>query len=683
MGGIARNTRTAFLGALLAVAFCAAGAPAEQVFSQDEIDYAVHGPHAGPSLVLVMTDGTTRTLAPTADAYTWGSIHADENRGDYTLLTVQYNASSPYYQKFSFLQFDLSDVTGTLSSAKLEIYCSYANQTGTLENTICEIIDDSWSEYGVTYNNQPALGTELETFAPVNKAWHELTVTSAANSALQGDGILSLGIKANIPNGTNYYSRERDLTDFRLTSWPVRFNGRAMFSLAIMAFLDDDTESSYHVKAVDRLLAHIRNFLTTSGGPDCNGRLENLKQSVVPLTLAIARHTSAVWNGLTATEQSKCDLLMKAYAIMAHYQYCDGNNWIGPMNFDGPQKKTYNPNHVEGNVDGLIAARLYFDDYHTSGGAWYLNEEVFKPFDYHDFVDDLYDAGFLNIVNCWHTTTASVANYDTCTYHTNGVCCAAQKLLMEGDGQGSTLTDPNGGTGIGVRQEFVYSGDTTHTGTDAIPLQDAYGVWKKLALRMYYWDCTNAEFDSIAYIRDPDSPTPMQGRTGMCYEFRSGDADGVRSCPNYVYLGWDNNMMSRAMLELLGYWPGTGETDRICDLMNTGTIDFFHKVETGYHAYKLGAAKDFDIDDFIPQGYLYMKALWTRLLAPESPASDLEIAHVVTEADAFVYGGAPTSNYGTSTDILLKGSPNIAYHRIGYAPHSASMWASRSSRAPY
>jgi hypothetical protein len=114
---------------------------------------------------------TTVTITPTADAYTT-SLSGSTNFGTATSLLT---GTSTYR---SYMKFDLSGVTGTITSAKLRLF----NQNSYSSNpwVAQRVTSNTWTETGITHNNRP-LGSGAFSTAPssaTSGAYSESTVTS-------------------------------------------------------------------------------------------------------------------------------------------------------------------------------------------------------------------------------------------------------------------------------------------------------------------------------------------------------------------------------------------------------------------------------------------------------------------------------------------------------------------------
>lgn len=151
-------------------------------------------------------------LSDVADAFTRGGTYADDNFGTNSYLAVE-NSSSSYTRK-SYFMFNLSSVSRAISRAT--IYLVPVTDVGININAAYIITNNSWTQTGITWNNAPAFSsTELASWglSPSSVGLPILfDVTSAAISAQNSDGLLSIGIDA--PNLSDYvaYGSQRSST---------------------------------------------------------------------------------------------------------------------------------------------------------------------------------------------------------------------------------------------------------------------------------------------------------------------------------------------------------------------------------------------------------------------------------------------------------------------------------------
>lgn len=106
------------------------------------------------------------------------------------------------------MKFNVDGVgTKQVVSAKLRLYCVDSSPTG---GSFRKVLNNSWSEGTVTWNNAPQHETAvLASLGRVRRGnWYEVDVTSL----ITGDGTFSLKVVPDSTDGADYASRERDLT---------------------------------------------------------------------------------------------------------------------------------------------------------------------------------------------------------------------------------------------------------------------------------------------------------------------------------------------------------------------------------------------------------------------------------------------------------------------------------------
>jgi hypothetical protein len=110
----------------------------------------------GTATVTVASHATF-TLNPIADSYVRDGSSASSNFGTATTLLVK-DTSSAGNNRRSFLKFDISSVGATIANAKLRLFGNHA--TGTTTDSAFAVANTTWTETGITWNNQPALGAK-------------------------------------------------------------------------------------------------------------------------------------------------------------------------------------------------------------------------------------------------------------------------------------------------------------------------------------------------------------------------------------------------------------------------------------------------------------------------------------------------------------------------------------------
>ncbi|WP_127127740.1 cellulase family glycosylhydrolase [Pseudoflavitalea rhizosphaerae] len=119
--------------------------------------------------------GGTFTLTPEADAYVRDGTNAAITYGttDPTLLITKVAPSGQLNNaRESYLRFDLSSVSGNVSSATLRVYGKVDLTTvPSVPIGIYAVANITWSESALTWNNKPASGAGLDTNTVTNTAY--------------------------------------------------------------------------------------------------------------------------------------------------------------------------------------------------------------------------------------------------------------------------------------------------------------------------------------------------------------------------------------------------------------------------------------------------------------------------------------------------------------------------------
>ncbi|MEV0807786.1 DNRLRE domain-containing protein [Micromonospora sp. NPDC050200] len=147
----------------------------------------------------------TSTFTPVADTYV-NNGSASTNYGTSTQLGVD---NSPV--KRMFLRFSVSGLTEPVTGAKLRIHTDdVVGAESPSGGTFKAMTNTTWSETGVTWNNQPAIdGVTLATLGSVARnAWYEVDVTKLVT----GNGTFSIGVTSSNNDGADYDSREGGAT---------------------------------------------------------------------------------------------------------------------------------------------------------------------------------------------------------------------------------------------------------------------------------------------------------------------------------------------------------------------------------------------------------------------------------------------------------------------------------------
>ena len=143
-----------------------------------------------------VTAGAYTKLTPTADAYVRDGSYATTNYGSTTDLDVKNTGTGTGYNRRSFLKFDLSGLAATPRRAMLWVRGATSDSAGTQATvTGYAVSSDSWTETGLTWNTQPALGSPLSSGSIGSaKDWIPIDVTSHIRTQYAGDGTATVAL---------------------------------------------------------------------------------------------------------------------------------------------------------------------------------------------------------------------------------------------------------------------------------------------------------------------------------------------------------------------------------------------------------------------------------------------------------------------------------------------------------
>ena len=143
----------------------------------------------------------TSAFRPVADAYV-ESANPTSSYGASSQVVVD---GSP--ARRAFFRFTVSGLSGTVTSAKLRLHVRNISHGGsTSGGTLRSMSSTTWSEAGVTWNNQPTIdGATLGSLGPVSgNLWYEINVTSAVTR----NGTFAFGFTSTSGDGAYYDARE-------------------------------------------------------------------------------------------------------------------------------------------------------------------------------------------------------------------------------------------------------------------------------------------------------------------------------------------------------------------------------------------------------------------------------------------------------------------------------------------
>lgn len=158
----------------------------------------------------------TVTIPASEDSYVMEG-QPDRNSGTYYRMYVGWEQTSTYLSERIFAKFDLSGIPSgaVIDSADLRMNAKYSSSNGsypytpkTLSLDAKEVSDDSWKEVdwtgsdNLTWNNQPAMGSILDTVVSQAAGWWTWDVTSYIASEAAGDGTASIGVMSDLAEST-------------------------------------------------------------------------------------------------------------------------------------------------------------------------------------------------------------------------------------------------------------------------------------------------------------------------------------------------------------------------------------------------------------------------------------------------------------------------------------------------
>jgi hypothetical protein len=156
------------------------------------------------------------TLTPTADIYVRDGSTAGQNFGTAAPLAAKTNPQAGLNRRI-FMKFDISSLT-SVSSAKLRLFGNFTAASGTSLVVLHREDIDSWTETGLTWNNQPAVGVNQPAVGPA-------VVTSLLTLLRSWEWDLTAFVQNQIATGQHTMSLvlQNDIT----TSDSVNFNSRS------------------------------------------------------------------------------------------------------------------------------------------------------------------------------------------------------------------------------------------------------------------------------------------------------------------------------------------------------------------------------------------------------------------------------------------------------------------------
>ncbi len=351
------------------------------------------------------------------------------------------------------------------------------------------------------------------------------------------------------------------LLDYTESGRRQRTRSYALAYLANVAHYHPDHVTVDNKTVVEHVLKHVRFMISGSiertdpdrtPEPPCTGGTGSLGWNVsgTAQAFAVIRHTPAIWNELTTTEQDKVRWIVKAMAVAAQWTHHDGNDARITIDGESGFKKWHNPNHQAGYLSVAIGAAAFF----LADGT--TLDEVLASFNYDSWIAKFEEYRLLHTKTTW-TVWPEVKEY----------------MMNGGTLPGDAIT----GVGEnGVRAPFTRVG---------LSMNDPVNGWAILADLIFHWEAQSRIANR--HSDDPerqfrcreDAISSVEGRYGMMYEFIAGDGSGMRSSLLYSQVTWRIFSLIQATIITCGYMPDNEMARDINRRYYVGTRDIFFKGE--------------------------------------------------------------------------------------------------------
>lgn len=384
----------------------------------------------------------------------------------------------------------------------------------------------------------------------------------------------------------------KDVVDAAIAAPLIRFNraqpggaytngawfGGASVALALASFSGDTSADA-------RLLEQMRYSITGGNEPCANGGYPAQHERHATGMFAIARLTPRVWNQLSAAEQAKVDLVMKATLVGSAFTTSDNNPFIKAntqqysLDGDANLNRGWNPNYREGMIGGVLVGMVYF------GGAA-ATHAVLDGYDHAAFVQALGTAGLSN-----------------------------EREIFDWKAKNPSSKAPSGAQIQAAVKDYTFMGKTlqAHAEIYTYLLEDTYGAKVNAGLN------NGAGINGAGKIVSGADTLPNKGALGMLKEFDANDAGGARSSAVYAFDGYRPHMTNLLTLVVGGYIKaGSPEVAAAKARLPIGNADLWYKIERGYLGYAKGQSQGeaFDMKRAASWGFTYNRGLWEQGLAP-------------------------------------------------------------------
>lgn len=162
------------------------------------------------STVNIIVEPKGEFVRATDDAYVRGDNNAGTNYGaDPDVITKFHTRLKDRYD--AYFNFDLSGIgQQSVDSAHLRLR---VNRKGAVDINMHHVVDDSWDQSSLTWNNKPPASDPILSFEPAsNGEWMKIDITSLVNTELGGDKMLSLVlVPERLGQDTRFYAQESSI----------------------------------------------------------------------------------------------------------------------------------------------------------------------------------------------------------------------------------------------------------------------------------------------------------------------------------------------------------------------------------------------------------------------------------------------------------------------------------------
>jgi hypothetical protein len=360
------------------------------------------------------------------------------------------------------------------------------------------------------------------------------------------------------------------------------FHGCACVCIAYAAWTGD---SSVDTRLKNEMISWL-----SAKGPTCQGGVSGKFDQYAMATIAIARNTPRVWNGLTDAQRKGLTALIEAGCVAGAAVWADSYSNAAKNLRGAPSNRGGNPN-IQSSFPGLMAA------YRVFAGSDAAMTSFLNNVDIADLRARLNDAG----------------------------CSLAAKTLA--------ASRPSGAPSIAEIESSCRNWKSFKNGSDTIAelfggiltQQISFGVNRTIASG--YGGSANNNWigpgiDGRAkMIADPQSLQNRGTANGMCNEMESADAEGVRSSPSYCMHA----------LQVVTIWLLCGIVGGILDRDGPGIQAAKNRLhlawqtqrtfgEKGYYGYAHSGgthSETWTEDSHAgPWGWVYRYAMWFDVVKP-------------------------------------------------------------------